>query len=197
MYESYTEHKFNYIQTGQAVKPAHCVCETNGGDKREPPLDEKVSLIRFLPKIPKLLCIFKGTLVNPSARSQTTYNFADSNAQIRGKEKNVFLFSPFTHYTDGTLEKSIPGMVRFLPSGICEQQDNNYGTFGDVEYPSSYGTEKNLCWGNHNKKKILNYIRPHQDSIYGGYTSLPSQCFSVISPEDWYIYDNNSSKSAA
>jgi hypothetical protein len=44
--------------------------------------------------------------------------------------------------------------------------------------------------------KILNYIRSYRDSI-SVYTSFPFLCFLRISPEDWYVSNNSSSKLAA
>jgi len=91
-------------------------------------------------------------------------------ARMSGKDERVFLFAP--------LAKSNPLRA--------------YKYFSEFLWRwklSEFHAE--AASGN----KILNYFRSYRDSI-SVYTSLPFLCFLRISPEDWYVSDNSSSKPA-
>ena len=122
MYEPFTEHKFNSIPPKHTAKAAQRIRKARSRLARIPGLNKKVSPLRFLLKIPQpdcrinpqtqrccslgafafpslkflaaynLLCIFESILDAPSAR-KAAYHLGSSKAQIRGKEKVVFLFA--------------------------------------------------------------------------------------------------------
>ena len=91
--------------------------------------------------------------------------------RIRSKEGSVFLFAP--------------------PANSNQLTACNY--FSEVfwRWKLSVFHAGAAPWN-----KILNYIRLYRDSI-SVYTSLPFFSFLSISPEDWFVSDNSSSKLAA
>lgn len=92
-------------------------------------------------------------------------------ARMSGKDERVFLFAPL----------AISNPLRA------------YKYFSEFLWRLKLSAfYSGVAFGN----KILNYFRSYRDCIIV-YTSLPFLCFSRISPEDWYVSDNNSSKSAA
>jgi len=107
--------------------------------------------------------------------------------------------SPQLAHCPGSIrEKAMISIVSFLSSRVCKWQDAGDGMFCGAENPSGYEIEKNFCRGNREYwEKVLNYIRPCRDSIYGVHTNLPFLCFPGISSEGWCVYDNSSSKLAA
>jgi hypothetical protein len=92
-------------------------------------------------------------------------------AQMCSKEESVFLFTPL---------KSLNPLTAF-----------NY--FSEVFWRWKLSAFHALAAF---RDKILNYIRSYRNRIRV-YTSLPFLYFLRLSSEDWYVYDDNSSKLAA
>ena len=92
-------------------------------------------------------------------------------SQTRGKQESVFLFCPLENRN---------------PLTAC-----NYFSevFGRCKLSAFHA-------GVASREKILNYIRSYRNRI-SVYTSLLFLCLLRISLEDWYAYDDNSSKLTA
>ena len=91
--------------------------------------------------------------------------------QTCGKKESVFLFAP---------------LESLNPLTAC-----------------NYLSEIFLRWklsafhaGAASRNRILNYIRSYLNRI-NGYISLPFLCFLRLSSEDWFVYEDNSSKLVA
>ena len=217
MYESFNEQKYNSLSPKHTAKAAQCICKAAyhiGGIEIQIRGKEKIVYLfaPFASSNPLTVCN-SFTRVSrrwkpPAACAVDFFAVAMKEVVVQvskyyagrmkySYQKDCHEFPQFAYYPSGIPEKAMTGTASFPPSWFCERQgaDNNISCGSG--YPSGYGIEKNFCcWNREYLKKISDYIRSYRDSI-SVYTSLPFLCFLRISPEDWYVSDNSSSKLAA